>query len=76
MSLLKEAMSPAITRACTFDQSIFDLYMAMKIDYQHAIAYADSQNDLRLRIKTAEVKKEKVLEKSDSRLKLEWDGRS
>jgi twitching motility protein PilU len=69
ISLLKEAMSLGYHEGMqTFDQSIFDLYMAMKIDYQHAIAYADSQNDLRLRIKTAEVKKDKVVEKGDTRL--------
>jgi twitching motility protein PilU len=39
----------------TFDQSIFDLYMQGIIDYDNAIAYADSANDLRLRIKMEEV---------------------
>ncbi|MBP1731904.1 MAG: pilU [Deltaproteobacteria bacterium] len=73
--LLKEAMGLGYHEGMqTFDQSIFDLYMAGRIDYQHAIAYADSQNDVRLRIKTAEVKKDKVAEKGDMRLKLEWDG--
>ena len=35
----------------TFDQHIFDLYKAGKINYENAIAYADSANDVRLRIK-------------------------
>jgi twitching motility protein PilU len=60
----------------TFDQSIFDLYKAGRIDYKHAIGYADSQNDLRLKIKTSEVNKDKVAGRQrDKGLKLEWDGK-
>lgn len=36
----------------TFDQSLFNLYKEGKISYENTIAYADSANDLRLRIKT------------------------
>lgn len=36
---------------CTFDDSLFDLYISDKIDYQNALRHADSQNDLRLKIK-------------------------
>jgi len=36
----------------TFDQSIFSLYKAEKINYENALAYADSTNNVRLRIKT------------------------
>jgi twitching motility protein PilU len=35
----------------TFDQSLFDLYEAEAITYEDALRYADSVNDLRLRIK-------------------------
>ncbi|NIM27345.1 MAG: PilT/PilU family type 4a pilus ATPase [Gammaproteobacteria bacterium] len=35
----------------TFDQALFDLYEADKISYDDALRYADSQNELRLRIK-------------------------
>lgn len=35
----------------TFDQSLFELYMADQIGYQEALAHADSANDLRLMIK-------------------------
>jgi twitching motility protein PilU len=35
----------------TFDQALFDLYEADKITYDDALRYADSQNELRLRIK-------------------------
>jgi len=60
----------------TFDQSIFDLYKNGRIAYKHAIAYADSQNDLRLKIKTSEVKKDKIGEQRQEKgLKLEWDGK-
>jgi len=60
----------------TFDQSIFDLYKSGKIGYKQAIGYADSQNDLRLKIKTSEVKRDKVAERrQDKSLKLEWDGK-
>ena len=36
----------------TFDQSLFNLYKEGKVSYENTIAYADSANDLRLRIKT------------------------
>jgi twitching motility protein PilU len=42
----------------TFDQHIFDLYMSGRIDYSMAVAYADSPNDVRLRIKMSQIKKE------------------
>jgi twitching motility protein PilU len=75
ISMLKEAMSLGHHEGMqTFDQSIFELYTAKRVDYQHAIAYADSQNDLRLRIKTSEVRKDKAPTKQDKSLKLEWDG--
>ena len=35
----------------TFDQALFDLYEDDKITYDDALRYADSQNELRLRIK-------------------------
>jgi twitching motility protein PilU len=35
----------------TFDQSLFDLYEEDLISYEEAIRNADSENDLRLRIK-------------------------
>ncbi len=79
VSSLKEAMLLGYHEGMqTFDQSIFDLYQAGRIDYKHAIGYADSQNDLRLKIKTTEVKKDKVGDRRQERekgLKLEWDGR-
>ena len=38
----------------TFDQSLFDLYQAGEISYEDALRYADSQNEVRLRIKLAQ----------------------
>jgi len=35
----------------TFDQDLFDLYEAGKIDYEDAMRNADSKNELRLRVK-------------------------
>jgi twitching motility protein PilU len=78
VAMLKEAMLLGYHEGMqTFDQSIFDLYRAGKIDLKRAIAYADSQNDLRLKIKTSEVKIDKVAERQqqEKRLKLEWDGK-
>src|SRR5581483_6603224 len=37
----------------TFDQSIYDLYQKKEVSYEEAIRHADSQNQLRLRIKLA-----------------------
>jgi twitching motility protein PilU len=58
---LKEAIAQSTLEGMqTFDQSIFDLYMQGIIDYEKAIAYADSPNDLRLRIKMEEVGSKKA----------------
>jgi twitching motility protein PilU len=51
VEMLKETMSSGTLEGmCTFDQSLFNLYREGKISYENAIAYADSANDLRLRI--------------------------
>jgi twitching motility protein PilU len=42
----------------TFDQALFDLYMAGRIDLGQALAHADSANNLRLKIKLAEAQRE------------------
>ncbi len=49
---LKEAMAQGIRDGMqTFDQAVFELYKAGRISYENAIAYADSANEVRLRIK-------------------------
>jgi twitching motility protein PilU len=58
----------------TFDQHIFDLYQAGVIGYDNAIAYSDSPNDIRLKIKMSEMKTDEV-DKKESSLKLKMDGR-
>ena len=53
---LKEVMAEGTQEGMqTFDQSLFYLYKAGNITYDDAIAYADSANDLRLRIKMDEI---------------------
>ncbi|MCP5002808.1 MAG: PilT/PilU family type 4a pilus ATPase [Planctomycetes bacterium] len=53
VEMLKEAMSQGNQEGMfTFDQSIFNLFKAEKISYENALVYADSTNDVRLRIKT------------------------
>ncbi len=52
IAFLKEVMKEGKQEGMqTFDQSLFDLYMQGGLDYDTVIAYADSANDLRLRIK-------------------------
>jgi twitching motility protein PilU len=52
IDILKEAMVQGNQEGMqTFDQAIFNAFKAGQISYENAIAYADSANDLRLRIK-------------------------
>jgi twitching motility protein PilU len=75
IGLLKETMAAGYQEGMqTFDQHIHDLYMQGRIDYDNALAHADSPNDLRLRIKVEEVKKDDG-EKDESGLKLRADER-
>jgi len=55
----------------TFDLSLFDLYKQGVMDFETAIGYADSANDLRLRIKMEEVAEKK--EAQDLNLRLTPD---
>ncbi len=56
IDVLKEAMQESPAEGMqTFDKSLFDLFKEGKISYENAIAYADSANDLRLRIKIDDV---------------------
>ncbi len=72
IDLLKEAMAEGRLEGMqTFDQSIFDFYKQGVVDYESAIAYADSANDLRLRIKVDEVGEKEVAQESGLKLKAE-----
>jgi twitching motility protein PilU len=67
--LIKEAMGQAVVDGMqTFDLSLFDLYKQGILDFDTAIGYADSANDLRLRIKMEEVAEKK--EAQDLNLRL------
>ncbi|OGL44754.1 MAG: type IV pili twitching motility protein PilT [Candidatus Schekmanbacteria bacterium RBG_16_38_10] len=56
VGVLKEVMAAGTQEGMqTFDQSLFYLYKSGRITYDNAIAYADSANDLRLRIKMDEI---------------------
>ena len=49
---LKEAMEKGVQEGMqTFDQALYDMYKADKITFDTAMAFADSANNLRLRIK-------------------------
>ncbi len=70
---IKEAMSEGKLEGMqTFDQSIFDLYKQGIIDYNNAIAYSDSANDLRLRIKMEEVGEKQESKDMGLRIKPEF----
>jgi twitching motility protein PilU len=76
IGLLKETMAAGYQEGMqTFDQHIHDLYAAGRIDYDNALAHADSPNDLRLRIKVAEVKKNEGEKSEEPALKLRIDER-
>ena len=52
---LKEVMKDSTQLGMkTFDQALFELYQSGDISYEDALRYADSQNEVRLRIKLAQ----------------------
>ena len=52
---LKEVMKESTNLGMqTFDQSLIELYQAGEISYEDALRYADSANEVRLRIKLAQ----------------------
>jgi len=70
---LKEAMAEGTLEGMqTFDQAIFDLYQKKLIDFDNALAYADSANDLRLRIKMEEIGEKKDTATLDFKIKPEF----
>ncbi|HHW4680073.1 MAG TPA: PilT/PilU family type 4a pilus ATPase [Xylella taiwanensis] len=61
---LKEIMQSSTNLGMkTFDQSLVELYQAGAISHEDALRYADSQNEVRLRIKLSEGKDAKTLTK-------------
>src|SRR5690606_35680162 len=52
---LKEVMKESVNLGMkTFDQALFELFQAGEISYEDALRYADSTNEVRLRIKLAQ----------------------
>ena len=52
---LKEVMKESVQLGMkTFDQSLFELYQVGEISYEDALRFADSTNEVRLRIKLAQ----------------------
>ena len=71
VDVIKEAMEQGEQEGCqTFDKALFDLYMGAKIDFDQALANADSANNLRLKIQNEERKAGEAEEdKPDFRIK-------
>ena len=77
VDLLKEAMAQGAGEGMqTFDQSLFDLYRQGTIDFETGIGYADSANDVRLRIKMEEVGERKEGQELNLRLMPETHART
>ena len=52
---IKDVMSKSVEQGMqTFDQALFDLYKAGKISKENAIQYADSKNNVGLKIRLSE----------------------
>lgn len=72
--LLKDQMSKSRELGMqTFDQALFDLYTAGEIDYQNALAHADSPNDLRLMIKLGSDTNAEELDSQSDKLSIQPD---
>jgi twitching motility protein PilU len=69
---LKEAMEQGVQEGCqTFDQALFDLYIAGKITLDQALANADSANNLRLKIRSEEMKRGAAKEEEKPGFRIE-----
>jgi twitching motility protein PilU len=76
IGLLKETMALGYQEGMqTFDQHIYDLYVSGRIDYTNALAYADSPNDLRLRIKMSGARKHDAIRDEAKTLRLRMEER-
>jgi len=75
MHLLKELMKKSRENGMqTFDQALYDLYVAGEITYEDAIRHSDSPNDLRLMIKLNAETDAKYLDGAAKGLSLQDDG--
>ena len=77
VELLKEAMAQGTAEGMqSFDQAIFNLYKQGRVDYDNALSYADSVNDLRLKIKLDKIGDEKDQPASEKKQKEKFRIRS
>ena len=60
----------------TFDQSLFELYEDGLITYESALRYADSKNEIRLKIKLDSKREFKSLDEGSQTLRIMDDGDS
>lgn len=71
---LKEAMEQGVQEGCqTFDQALLDLYIAGKITLDQALANADSANNLRLKIRSEEMKRGAAKEAEKPSFRIEGE---
>ena len=71
VGLLKETMSRGTQEGMlSFDQSLYNLFKEGKISYENALAYADSANDLRLRLRSEGLEEVKEDKPAGFKLKL------
>lgn len=71
---LKDLMARSTEQGMqTFDQALYDLYEGGEITYEDALAYADSPNDLRLRIKLGSETDSVYLDHAAGELQIEED---
>ncbi len=80
IELIKEAMAEGTKEGMqSFDQAIYNLFKAGRISYENSIAYADSANDMRLKIKMDKVSEKSATDEAtlkdddDSALRLKTD---
>lgn len=75
---LKEVMGKSTRQGMqTFDEALFNLYEAGEVAYEEAVRHADSQNELRLRIKLESKRNERRFDEGVEDMELEGsdDGR-
>jgi twitching motility protein PilU len=64
IEIIKDAMEQSVQEGCqTFDQALFTLYKNGVINFDNALAAADSANNLRLKIKLAGLKGDEETER-------------
>ena len=72
IDVLKEAMEQGIQEGCmTFDHALFTLYKEGKVGLDQALVYADSANNLRLKIKMEGLKGGDVIDQPPDKKKEE-----